>query len=379
MILTEERFNQRKLQLVEETEKLRCHIIEDEKCAAPFSSPVFSMTSFADTSVPLFTPGRILDFSVSSTESDIEVLKQLLAALGAPLVTEIPGSWYRMLLDMTEETEQSFIPLSEIVKKYPKDKEHVTLQYLHDIGRTMWFSKLENRRDFVFHRPEVLTSLIEILYSHTQEEAWTKRLHEFLPFQHCGKTIEKSKYQEMIGTFNTTGVMEAPLLLNLLEKESKLPSDLSVELLNTFHLIHLCGSPAQTHNKKYIIPYFATRIITTPNLHSDLIPLKVDLLFHGLPIPGYVFTLIIASYLDINSNPFCVSEVGRNGATVVQSNGVINHLIHSFDDKRVTLIALAPAKKIGEAWTSQLKLYQNSNLFGKPFAMRPSSTALIVF
>ena len=47
--LTEERFNKRKQQLVEETEKLRCHIIEAEKCAAPSSSPVFSMTSFADT------------------------------------------------------------------------------------------------------------------------------------------------------------------------------------------------------------------------------------------------------------------------------------------------------------------------------------------
>ena len=287
-MLTEERFNQRKLQLVEETEKLRCHIIEDEKCAAPSSRPVFSMTSFADTSKPLFTPGRILDFSVSSTESDIEdVLKQLLAALGAPLMTEIPGSWYRMLLDMTEETEQCFIQLSEIVKKYPKDKVLVTLQNLHDRGRSMWFRKLEKLRDYVFHRPGFLTSLFKILYCHTQEEAWTKRLHKFLPFQHCGKTIEKSKYQEMIDTFSTAGVMEAPLLLNLLEKESKLPSDLSVELLNTFHLIHLCGSSAQTHNKKYIIPYFATRIITTPNLHSDLIPLKVDLLFHGLPIPSY--------------------------------------------------------------------------------------------
>ena len=71
-----------------------------------------------------------------------------------------------------------------------------------------------------------------------------------------------------------------------------------------------------------------------------------------------MFTLIIASYLDINSNPFCVSEVGRNGATVVQSNGVINHLIHSFDDKRVTLIALTPAKKIDELWAGQLELPQ---------------------
>ena len=355
--LTDECFDRRKQQLVEETEKLRCRIIESEKCAAPSSSPVFLMTSFADTSEPLFTPSRILDFSVSSTEADIETLKQLLTTGGAPLMTEIPGSWYRMLLDMTEETNQSYIKLSEIVKKYPQDEEHVTLQYLHDIGRTMWFRKMEKLKNFVFHRLEVLTTLIEILYSHTQEEAWTKRLHEFLPFRHLGKTIELYKYQEMIDTFNTTGVMEAPLLINLLERESRLPADVAVEVLKTFHLVHLCGSgsSAQTYNQKYIIPYFATRTITAPNFHSNLIPLKVDLLFHGLPVPNYVFTLITASYLDINSNPFCVSEVGGNGATVVQGNGIVNFLIHSFAKKQVTLITLTPTKKIDEAWTGQLR------------------------
>ena len=48
--LTDERFSKRKRQLVETTEKLRCRIIEAEKCAAPSSSQVFSMKSFADTS-----------------------------------------------------------------------------------------------------------------------------------------------------------------------------------------------------------------------------------------------------------------------------------------------------------------------------------------
>ena len=124
--------------------------------------------------------------------------------------------------------------------------------------------------------------------------------------------------------------------------------------MKTFHLVHLCGSSARPDNQKYIIPYFATRTITAPQLHSNLIQLKVDLLFHGLPVPGYVFSLITAFYLDINSNPFCVSEVGSNGATVVQSNGVINHLIHSFTEKRVALITLSPAKRIDKAWTGQL-------------------------
>ena len=68
-----------------------------------------------------------------------------------------------------------------------------------------------------------------------------------------------------------------------------------------------------------------------------------------------MFLLITASFLDINSNPFCVSEVGSNGATVVQGNGIVNFLIHSFAKKQVTLITLTPTKKIDEAWTGQLR------------------------
>ena len=111
----------RKLQLVSKTEKIRCRIVEAEKRAAPTSSPVFEMTSFADTSTPLITTSAIIDFSESSTKSDIEVLKQTLVRIGSHLETEIPGSWYRILLDLMEETEKFFIPLLEIDKKYPED------------------------------------------------------------------------------------------------------------------------------------------------------------------------------------------------------------------------------------------------------------------
>ena len=353
--LTEERFDMRKQQLVSETEKIRCRIVEAEKRAAPTLSPVFEMTSFADTSTPLITTSSIIDFSESSTKSDIEVLKQALVRIGSHLETEIPGSWYRILLDLMAETEKFFIPLLEIDKKYPDDKEHVTLQYLHGIGRTMWFSKMEVLRNFVFHRPEVLTGLIGVLYSHTQSDTWAKRLSEFIPFQHHGETVEKGKYEEMVETFTTTGVMEAPLLVNLLEKESNLPTTVAIEVLKTFHLLHLSGSSSQTCQQKYIIPYLASRTLAAPSVYSDLIPLKVDLQFYGLPLPSYVYSLMTAAYLDMNSNPYCLPEVGTNGATISQGNGVVNFFTHSVHDRKVTLLSLSPTKKTHEAWMGQLK------------------------
>ena len=352
--VTDECFKQRKQQLVEGTEKLRRHIIDAEMTAAP-SGPVFSMTSFADSSKPLIVESNILDFSKESSQADIETLKQLLTAVGSSLKTVIPGSWYSLLLDMMEKGDQNFILLSEIDSKYPDDPNHVTLQYLHDIRRTMWFREIEKLSKFVFHRAEVLTSLIETLYSHIQEDAWGKRLEEFIPFQNDGRTIEKGKYQDMVKNFRSSGVMEAALLLDLLEKESSLRAEIAIELLKAFHLIHECGEPTTPACKqRYIIPYFATRIIAAPEVHANLIPLKVDLNLHGLPLPSYVFTLITAAYLDKNSNPYCLSQVGTNGTTIVHSNGVVSYLIHDVTKRRVTLLSLTPVKEIGEAWTRQM-------------------------
>ena len=92
-----------------------------------------------------------------------------------------------------------------------------------------------------------------------------------------------------------------------------------------------------------------------PSVYSDLIPLKVDLQFYGLPLPSYVYSLMTAAYLDMNSNPYCLPEVGTNGATISQGNGVVNFFTHSVHDRKVTLLSLSPTNKTHEAWMGQLK------------------------
>jgi hypothetical protein len=247
------------------------------------------------------------------------------------------------------------LTLSEIEKKFPDDKGQVTLEYLHEISQIMWFRRLNKLSNFIFHRSKVITSVIEVLYNHTKEESWYKRLDKFTPFSLVdGKTIEKSRYVEMIDTFNDTGVMDAPLLLHLLGQESQLPADVSIEILRTFHLVHLCGSNAAIGNQKYIVPYFASRTITAPEVYDQLVPLKVDLHLRGLPIPSYIFSLITAVYLDMNSNPSNFPEAGGNGAPVTKSNGIIEHLLHNAGEKRVTLITLTPQKSLCEAREEQI-------------------------
>ena len=235
-------FNLRKQQLVDTTEKLRKRIVETEKAIFKVQNPVFTMTNFTDTSVPIVKLEEVLDFSSTSSLDDIENLRHLLAAAGKGLVTEIPGSWLRQLLKISEQTDRPFITLSEIDREFPDDDEHVTLQYMHESGRLMWFRMKKNLSTVIFHRADVLVSVIGLVYNHTQDGlAWHKRLNEFSSFTADGRVIEKSRYEQMIESFTNSGVMNAILLHHLLEKESLMPVEISVEVLKTFHLLHLLG------------------------------------------------------------------------------------------------------------------------------------------
>jgi hypothetical protein len=356
--ISDECYNLRKQQLIDTTEKLRHKIIKSETHVASSLSPIFIMKSFTDISELLIRVDMISVFSTESSKPDIDSLKEMLVAVGAVLNTEIPGSWYVMLVDIESETTKPFIKLSEIDIKFPNDPDHVTLEYLHEIGRLMWFKNNPKLSCYVFHRHQIITGLIEILYSHTHDKDWSTRLDNFIPFEHDGKSIGEYKYQDMITTYNRSGVMEAALLINMLEKESQLPADAAVEILRSFHLVHLCGPDARPCDQKYIIPYFATRKIKAPGDFTNRIPLKVDLYLRGLKVPGYVFSLITAAYLDKNSEPFSSPAVGTNGAVVSQSNRIQKYLLHNASDNRVTLLTLALPKNVAEAWTKQLASLQ---------------------
>ena len=246
-------FNQQKQQLTDITEGMRERIIQSEEIVSP-SSPVFTMTSFADRSSPLLRSREMLVFSTSSSLSDINALKETLAKEGRDLLTEVPGNWYRVLADMAKKNDEPFITISDVKKMYPNEKDPDTiLEYLHDIGCIMWFKTNTKLSDFIFHRPEVLTELIELLYSHTQEENWTRRVQKFIPITHNDQNIEKTQYEEMVVNYTTSGIMESALLHNLLKNESKLQLEVALEVLKTFRLIYLCGPRDDAIYQKFII------------------------------------------------------------------------------------------------------------------------------
>ena len=132
-------FEVRKKQLIAATETLRMKIINEEKAMAPETSPFFSMVSFCNASQPLLTKHKPFVFYRGSGRKVISNLKRLLYSIGYPLIAEIPGCWYVMMQVFESKTDSPYLTLAEIDVLFPDDTGRVMLQYLHEIGRIMWY------------------------------------------------------------------------------------------------------------------------------------------------------------------------------------------------------------------------------------------------
>ena len=344
----------RKKQLADESDKLRRRIVETETNVG-MNSSALSIASFTDLTEPLFIHSEMIAFSDKSNQVDIVSLKQVLTDAGFSLLTEIPESWYRILHAILERSDKLFITLSDIDEQFPDDKDHVALQYLHYSGRLMWFRTKDGLSNIIFHRAEVITAALEVIYNHTHKKTWSVRLDRFKPFSASGRVIERDMYAGMIQSFKDTGVMDGILLMNLLQTESDLPPRLSVEVLKAFHLVHSCGPSTAKPCQKYIFPYFAKQQVVKQNIFYDnAIPLTVDIIMRGLPVPSYIFSQITAMYLNVNSDPLIDPEVGSNGASVTTSDMMVKYLLHNTKESRVTLIIRMPMTKILEGWQDLL-------------------------
>ena len=344
-------FEIRKQELIDVTETLRLKIIEEEEAMTPKTSQFFSMVSFCNASQPLLTKHKPLVFSVNSGKKEITDLKHVLYTVGFPLLTEIPGSWYVMMQVFESKTDSPYLTLDEIDVLFPDDTGRVMLQYLHEIGRIMWYRNRTLIACIVFHRVELLTKVVELLFDHTSKEVWEKRINSFKPFKHGDRGITAAIYRQMAGRFQDTGIMNSILLSHLIKMESKIKPELAIEVLKVFHLV--CGPIQESSGSSYIVPYFSQKVITVIE-GGSYIPLKVDICFNGLAIPGYVYHLLTAIYVDIHISPLNSADVGVNGACVKDVNQTIKYIFHSQSESTVSLIVLTQPENIASSWSSLL-------------------------
>lgn len=338
-------------QLVEMTEVLRMRVINEEKVMAPDSSSLFSMTSFCDLSQPLLCRHKPIFISKHSEPGIISDLKSSIVSIGSSLLTEVPSWWYYVMQWCAERTEQPFLTLDELDNIFPDDKDHGIIQYLREIGRILWYRYEPKLAHIVFHRIELLTHLVGVLYDHTHMTAWQQRLNLFVPFRSGSHSINKRKYESMVNDFCTTGIMNCILLFHLIETESQLPSDLAIEVLKAFHLV--CGPISMGDARHYILPYFSQQLITVRDT-GVYIPHKVEMCFNGLAIPGYIYHLLTAIYVDLHVTDFNHVEVGSNGACVTESNGTVKYFFHDSIQRTVTFLILSQPQTISNAWESML-------------------------
>ena len=344
-------FNRRMQQLIDATETLRLKIIEEEKAMAPSTSPFFSMESFCDKSQPLLTRHQPKVFYNSTGQNVISALKHAILSIGLPLITEIPGNWYFMMQVFASKTDKPYLTLEEEEQIYHGDTDRVMLQYLHEIGRIMWYRNRTLIACVVFHRVELLTKVVELLFDHSSKEMWVKRIADFKPFKNGDQNITDVVYKQMAKRFLEYGIMNSILLSHLIKTESEIKPELAIDVLKLFHLV--CGPIQEESGCSYIVPYFSQKIVTIVE-NGSYIPLKVDICFNGLAIPGYVYHLLTAIYVDIHVSHYNRVDVGKNGACVMDTDGTLKYFFHNQEENTVSLIVLTNPAKLASSWMSQL-------------------------
>ena len=267
------------------------------------------------------------------------------------MLTEILGRWYVMMQVFESKTDSPYLTLDEIDVLFPDDTGRVMLQYLHEIGRIMWYRNRTLIACIVFHRVELLTKVVELLFDHTSQEVWARRIQDFEPFRHGSKSITLVKYKQMVHHYEQSGVMNSILLSHVIVKESEIKPELAIEVLKVFHLV--CGPIQENSESSYIVPYFSQKVITIIESGS-YIPLKIDICFNGLAIPGYVYHLLTAIFVDIHISPLSSVDVGMNGACIKDVHQTIKYFFHNQSESTVSLIMLTQPANVASSWSTQL-------------------------
>ena len=77
-------------------------------------------------------------------------------------------------------------------------KEQFILQYLHEIGRILWYRNCKKLANVVFHRLDLLTKLVKLIFYHSSEEkrrqhkAQSHNFHHSISCRKYGKMVDES-------------------------------------------------------------------------------------------------------------------------------------------------------------------------------------------
>ena len=159
-------------------------------------------------------------------------------------------------------------------------------------------------------------------------------------------------FQWLVDDFMFTGVIDAALLIHLLETESKFPPDIALCLLQCFYIVH--GPILHNRRSAYAIPYFATKFLDKSWKTDGDLQLRMDILLGGLALPFYVHQVTTVAFLNLLLNASNTFNLARNGATVYHSSSS-THLFHDINNRKITLQESTNPGSLGSSWKNLLE------------------------
>ncbi|XP_067944277.1 malignant fibrous histiocytoma-amplified sequence 1 homolog [Watersipora subatra] len=331
------------------SEAARRELLRDyERCCGDFqkeSSPIIHLTN---TDEPLFNPLDVFEFGNDLGEvSNIKGLRANLEKRCEKLIMEIPLLWERVE-KFIEREEGTYIPLLKVENEFSDTDSKIILRYMHNTGQILWFEGTEGLSRYIFHKIPVITEMIALLFHHTAEQQWEKRVEELVPFTHQEEWVSKRKYQAFVAQFTTTGIMDEVLLVDLLKNSSELPVEISMQLLKSFAILN---GPIEHNSKRrsYILPYFTTTSVEKTYPLDDNVPLRLDIALGGLSPPPYVYQLMTVAVLKLCSSLLSNIKVWNDGA-VVHNEEFTTILNHDLTNRVVSLRVGTTVAQLPASW-----------------------------
>jgi hypothetical protein len=340
-----------KSELLNMAELIRMELLEEERQCR--KDNFTAIRHLADQELPLFKPGDIFEFSNDFNETaNINQLKQNLAARCKEFAVVIPRLWERVTEFVDRQLDKPYLALADVKSQFAKGDTLVILRYMHNSGRILWFEHVGGLSDYVFHKIPEITEMITLLFHHSSEAQWTKRIAVFRSFTYNQQVIGKYKYESLVQQFIQTGMMDEALLSSLLSKGSGLTSEVAISLLKCFFILH--GPIKTEHRDAYIVPYFANSFMDSSWMTDGYLRLRLDIMLAGLSLPKYVYQLVTVAVLNRTHSPFSAIKVTRNGATIRQDE-CATHLFHDYNARQITLQVSTTVELIGHSWKHLLE------------------------
>ena len=353
MLLADE-YEEAKKQLLLMAEILRREVLDEERRCSSTSSRAFTpVKHLRNTDQDLFHPDDIFEFSNDRTEtSSIKSLKKRLASRCSKFTMRLPLLWEKVEKFIEQQSEEPYIALNTVTTEFENDDPQIILEYMHNSGRILWFKKEDTLSKYIFHRTTVITEIIALLFYHSADKQWEQRVNDFVAFDHRGERIDKSSFESFIEQFTKSEVLDEALLLHLFNDSSNFDSKVALALLKHFFILH---GPI-THNNRwsYILPYFSSTFMESDWETDKYIQLRVDLMIRGLNLPWYVFQLVTVAVLNHSLDEFDNPSVKKNGLTI-QHGESATHLVHDFNNSKITVQVSTPVKLLGPSWELLVK------------------------